>query len=544
MYGKYRRISSAVLLLFALLPSTAFAAGNEIEELRKLVQELQTQVVQQQKQIQALVDRTSAAEAAGEVAAAETEPVGGEYAAHSPEAQSPMGAWPSGEQGGAAKNEAWWRSNRLHIGGYGSFRYEANDVPDAKSGFTFRRFVVTTDAKINNRLRVYSEVELERLLELELEKEAEATAGGVKFESEVEGNRGAELALEQMWMQFDLGKQQAIRGGVVLPPLGRYNIYHDDDYWDLPRRTLTDRNVPIIPVPTAWRELGLGWVGSTRVGSTGRLDYQAYLVSGATLDFNIESIVQTRNPSRDKLELESAIGLASGAVDGSSSAEAGAWRIAYSPTLAGEIAVSGYHGRYTPDWITAKQNVNAIALDGKWRFGAFEVEGEAVYSDFGKVSQVAQSIAQSVYNSATETSGAETAELESEIEIELKGLASRKWGFWTDAKYHWRPEWLKNSFLGSSFEDPQLIPIIRYERVWLDGNINELTFSGGVIDVLDFENFSQDRITAGVNFRPTPQVGFQFAYERNNRRGGSRMIYPDTDQSSTNGFLAGWTFGF
>jgi len=541
MYEKYRRISSAVLLLFALLPSTAFAAGNEVEELRELVQELQTQIVQQQKQIQVLLDRTAPAEAASEIAAAEGEPAGGEYPSQPAEGNSAMAVLPSGELGGAANNEAWWRSQRLHLGGYGSFRYEANDVDDAKNGFTFRRFVVTTDSRIADRFRVYSELELERLLNLELEKSADVTDGGVKFESEVEGNRGAEISLEQMWMQFDVGKQQSIRGGIVLPPLGRYNIHHDDDYWDLPRRTLTDRNVPIIPVPTAWRELGLGWVGSTRVGSTGRLDFQAYLVSGATLDFNIENIVQTRTPDTNKLELESSIGLASGAVDGSSSAEAGAWRVAYSPTLAGEIAASGYHGRYTPDWITAKQLVNSFALDGKWRFGAFEVEGEAVYSDFGKVTQVAQSIAQSVYNSSA---ALENAELENEIEIELKGLTSRKWGFWTDAKYHWRPEWLKSSFLGSSFEDPQLIPIIRYERVWLDGNINELTFSGGVIDDLESENFSQDRITAGINYKPTPQVGFQFAYERNNRRGGSRMIYPDTDQSSTNGFLAGWTFGF
>jgi hypothetical protein len=537
MYKTYRGIFCAVALLFGLLPTTALAETNEVQELRQLVQTLQQQLQQQQQQIQLLLDRTAAAKPAGEATLAEA--ASSEDSSQSAKIVPAVAAMPS--HGGGGGEGAWWRSRRLHIGGYGSFRYEASDVPDSKSGFTFRRFVVTTDSQITDRLRVYSETELERLLELELEKSAQATDGGVKFESELEGNSGAELGLEQMWMQFDLGKKQAVRGGIVLPPIGRYNIHHDDDYWDIARRTLTDRNAPVVPVPVAWRELGLGWVGSAPVGSSGKLDFQAYVLSGAALDFNIENVVQTRTPDTNKLALESSIGLASGAVDGSNSADAAAWRVAYSPTLAGEIAVSGYHGRYTPDWITARQNVNSFAVDGKWRFGAFETEGEFAYSDFGRVGQVAQSLAQAVYNSEA---ALENSELENEIEIEMKGLTSRKWGFWTDAKYHWRPDWLKNSFLGFNFEDPQLIPIVRYERVWLDSSITGLDFSSGVINDLTYENFSQDRITAGVNYRPSPQVGFQFAYERNNRRGGSRMIYPDTDRSSTNGFLAGWTFGF
>src|SRR2546428_7878628 len=44
-----------------------------------------------------------------------------------------------------------------------------------------------------------------------------------------------------------LGHEQAIRAGIVLPPLGRFNILHDDDYWDLPRRTLVDRDAPVVP---------------------------------------------------------------------------------------------------------------------------------------------------------------------------------------------------------------------------------------------------------------------------------------------------------
>jgi hypothetical protein len=537
-----RVLGVSVLLLLIPVLATAQEPASTQELLLKLQQRLDAQdeeIDRLRAEQQELKQQLAARPSGGPAAPAES------TSAASATQPAPMPASPkAAAQSATAGDQSWWRSDKLHIGGYGSFRFEAGDAPDQASSFTFRRFVVTTDARITDRLRIYSETELERLVELELEKGAERTAGGVKFESEVEGNAGAELGLEQLWVQFDLGKGQAIRGGLMLPPLGRFNILHDDDYWDIARRTLVDRNAPVIPVPSAWRELGIGMVGGFDVGQTGKLQYQAYVMNGATLDFNIENIVQTRTPSRNKLELEAALGMASGAADGTQNAEAFAWRVAYSPTLAGELAVSGYHGKYTPRFIAANERLNSVAFDGKWRFGSFEVEGEYVYSNFGNTDRVAQSLAEAINVSAAETDSTETADLENEIEIELSGLAKRRWGFWFDAKYHWRPEWLKKSFLGRGFEDPQLIPIVRYERVWLDRNIEELAFDAGVITDFETANLSQDRITVGFNYRPTLQFGFQMAYERNNRREGDRMIFPNTDVESTNGLLMGWTFSF
>jgi hypothetical protein len=535
----------AVSLSLLLFPLLAVAQQPDVNQ--QLLLELKQRLDAQESELKQL--RTEQQELRRQLAerapSAPAAPVTESTSAAAVPAVQPMPPSPKvAAQSATSAEGQWWRSDKLHIGGYGSFRFEAGDTPGSANSFTFRRFVVTTDARITDRLRIYSETELERLVELELEKGAERTAGGVKFESEVEGNAGAEIGLEQLWAQYDLGKGQAIRAGLILPPLGRFNLLHDDDYWDIARRTLVDRNAPVIPVAAAWRELGIGLVGGFDVGATGKLQYQAYVMNGATLDFNIENIVQTRTPSRNKLELEAALGMASGAANGTKNSDALAWRLAYSPTLAGELAVSGYHGTYTPSFIDASERMNSIAFDGKWRFGSFEVEGEYAYSDFGDTTRVAQSFAEAINSSAAETESTETADLENEIEIELSGLARRRWGFWADAKYHWRPEWLKKSFLGRGFEDPQLIPIVRYERVWLDRNISELAFDAGAITALDFENLSQDRITMGFNYRPTLQFGFQVAYERNNRRQGTRMIFPDTDAESTNGLLMGWTFSF
>lgn len=440
---------------------------------------------------------------------------------------------------------------RVTLGGYGSMRFEANNASPGQfipggsgNGFTFRRFVLTTDTRLTPRLRIYSETEFERLLEIEVEKRASAEAGGLKFTHETEGNSGAEVAIEQMWGQYDFAESHGLRFGVVLPPLGRFNILHDDDYWDLPRRTLVDRDAPVVPVPVAWRELGAGLVGSFNLPRSTKLDYQFYVLNGTTLNFDLESVVQTRSPQRNKLELESEMKLASGAVDGSQGVRALGWRAAFSPTLAGEVALSGYHGRYTPDFLSVREPLNSFGLDWKWRVRGFETEGEFIHTSLGGMGRVLEDLAAKARRSSAETSSAEAAQLETEIELDINNLARTRYGFWMDFKYHWRPQFMRNSFLGRSFEDPQIIPILRYERVWLNRHLNGFSFADQRITRLDQENLSQDRLSLGINYRPVAQFGLQIAYEHNQRRRGSRLIFPVVPDRSTDGVLAGMTFAF
>ncbi len=530
-----RLVVASVVALVLLVSAAARAAGEE-PSLQEQLQALQRRLDEQQAELERLrAEQQKLLEKLKAQAAPST-------AAMAPAAAPAAAAPPPGER------PPWWKSDLLTIGGYGSFRFETNDIGGGEfipggsgSGFTFRRFVLTTDSRLTDRLRVYSETEFERLIELEVEKHARREAGGTRFAQGVEGNNGAEVALEQMWVQYDLGRGQGVRAGLVLPPLGRFNILHDDDYWDVPRRTLVDRDAPVVPVKVAWRELGAGLVGSFGLGTSSKLDYQFYVLNGATLDFNLENIAETRAGDTTKQELEAEVALGSGAADGTKNAEAVAWRVAFSPTLAGEIAVSGYHGQYTPSFLDDDESVHALALDGKWRYKQFEVEGEAVYSTFGDTDAVAHSLAAAVLRSSSE---GEVGDLESEVEVELSGLTRRRFGFWTDFKYHWRPDFLKKSFLGRGFEDPQLIPIVRYERIWLRQSLEELAFTDGGVSAFEAQNLQQDRVTLGLNYRPMQQVGFQFAYEHNQRRTGDRLIFPALPRNSSNGFLMGVTFGF
>src|SRR2546426_4857382 len=74
-----------------------------------------------------------------------------------------------------AQKPTWAKGDRVVFGGYGSFRFEANDIGGgnfvprgAAQAFSFRRFVAETAAGISDRFKVHSGLGVERLLELEM----------------------------------------------------------------------------------------------------------------------------------------------------------------------------------------------------------------------------------------------------------------------------------------------------------------------------------------------------------------------------------------
>jgi hypothetical protein len=455
----------------------------------------------------------------------------------------------------------------VKIGGYGSFRFESNNIdlgprignlPPIQRGFNafdFRRFVLTLDATPTDRLRVYTELEFERFNKIEVERTAipenrgSQNRAGTRFIEEVEGQGGSELAMEQAWVQYDFSRSLGLRMGVILPPVGRFNILHDDDYWDLPRRPLVDRGGPVLPVKSAWRELGAGLVGNIPLGQ-GYLDYQIYGVGGAKLDFALEKVVSLRQ-GRNLLEVEPEISFASGPFNGTDPTDSLTWRVAFSPKLGSEIALSGYHGRYTPGYLNVDASVHSLGLDGKLTLGRFEAEGEFVYTDFGRMEEVLQDVAAQAVNAAAETSSVETATLESEVAAEFAGpFTNQRFGYWVDFKYRFWPRFLSQTFLGRGFENPQLIPIVRLERIWFNDFISQFTFAGGRITGLQKENMEQQRISLGLTYRPAVSVAFTAAYERSQRIQGSTLIFPRVlglgrvPDKSYDALVLGAEFGF
>ncbi|HYY25356.1 MAG TPA: hypothetical protein VE689_07695, partial [Candidatus Udaeobacter sp.] len=149
----------------------------------------------------------------------------------------------------AAKGQSYFGKliEQTKVGAYGSVRYGTSNLDNLHNTFTFRRFVLTVDSPIAERLRANMELEFERFTELEIERRTFPTAGGLQAQQAIEGSNKSEISMEQAWLQYDIADWLKFRGGAVLVPLGRFNINHDDNRWDLPRRSLVDRGVPVLP---------------------------------------------------------------------------------------------------------------------------------------------------------------------------------------------------------------------------------------------------------------------------------------------------------
>jgi hypothetical protein len=424
----------------------------------------------------------------------------------------------------------------VSLGGYGSFRYELSDSEAVKNSLTFRRFIVTTEARIANRLRIHSEVEYERLSEIEVERGVERTEGGLEFEQELEGTNGSELAIEQAWAQFDFTRALGLRFGAVLPPVGRFNVEHDDHQWNFPRRPLIDRDANVLPAPAAWTEMGLGLVGEAPIGGW-EVSYQAYLLNGVALDFAIEEKVQTRAGQRNKLALEAAVSPTAGSFDGGNTADAVAGRLVVSPTFNSEYAVSAYVGRYTPDFLDGGEPLSTLGMDFRQPVGPAYLEGQLLWTRYHGLSGVLEEFARVAVDQATETEEDETATLESEMEVALSGLSDDRYGFWLDLGFPLQLD----RFLG--MDGARVVPVLRYERVRFDDDLDEFAFADGAVTNLIQTDREQGRLSLGVSFRPHPQAVFHFMYERNEAMTAS-LIDPEAPEDGTNGFVFGMAFGF
>jgi hypothetical protein len=338
-----------------------------------------------------------------------------------------------------------------------------------------------------------------------------------------------------------------MRAGEVLVPLGRFNINHDDNRWDLPRRSLVDRGTPVLPASAAWGELGAGLLGDLPGGGQGLFSYQAYVVNGLSLDTEFEQIIETRQGDTTKSVIEAKVQPSAGTF-GSDVKDAKAFtgRLALSPVIGHEIGVSGYFGQYTPDFL-GDEDRWSTALDGRTGWGPFELEGEYVYTRFEGVKNVARSFARKALQHSSE---GEVGDVETEVEFELANLARAKQGYWLEGRYRFWPTFLNETFLGRRFDNPQLVAVLRGEQVWLDGLVQEVDFAGGKLTNFEEDHRYVSRFTVGFAYRPVPSVAFQLAYEYTMTDSGQSLsgvtnflpAQANEDRAST--ILVGAVFGF
>lgn len=429
--------------------------------------------------------------------------------------------------------------DRVHIGGYGSVRAEANNLDNQNDTFTFRRFVLSADAQVTDRLQTYLELEFERFTELELEKDI---GTGDEFETKqgVEGTNGSEISFEQAWAGYSINPGLNLRAGILLVPLGRFNENHDDNEWNLTRRTLVDTGTPVLPSPAAFSELGAGFTGTVPFGEQSLIDYSVYVVNGAQLDFTNEQEVESApgEPPESKIEAEFAPSRGSASQD-SNSNKAVTGRVAYRWRPGQEIAVSGYRGRYTPDFLT-DASVTSVGLDGLNTLGGLEIEYEAIYTAWSDVDDVAADFARTAIN--RDGDGAEIA-------LAGNSLADSRAGYWVELRYPFWAQALNDSFLKRGFSNPQLEPTLRFEQVFFNNQLRGFEFANGNITESDMFDATLNRATLGLAYRPIPSWVISVAGEytwtdQDSLAGLTNFIPAGENEDDEFALTAGIAFGF
>ena len=143
----------------------------------------------------------------------------------------------------------------ITLGGYGELHYNAlsgSGGAKDKREIDFHRFVLTFGKEFNERVRFFSEFELEH-----------AIAG--------EGQSG-EIELEQAFIDYDLNDRHTARAGVFLLPVGLLNESHEPPRFYGVERNPIEKNI----IPTTWWEAGMGVYGQL----SDMVNYVAYVHSG------------------------------------------------------------------------------------------------------------------------------------------------------------------------------------------------------------------------------------------------------------------------
>jgi hypothetical protein len=224
------------------------------------------------------------------------------------------------------------------LGGYIDMEFEWTD--DA-STFDQHRFVPFITGYVSERVTVSAEIEFEH--------------GG-------NPDKDGEVKLEYAVADFRFTEALQFRGGVILSPLGSFNLLHDSPLNDLTARPVVSRQI----IPSTLSESGMGFFGTTYPGEESVIAYQAYLVNG----FN-EGIINGDGQLRIR-------GGRGSQKQDNNMDKAIVGRVGFSPTLGSNIGASVHSGNYDD---ADEHRLTIAALDAKLTFGALELQGEAAWAD-------------------------------------------------------------------------------------------------------------------------------------------------------------------
>ncbi len=371
------------------------------------------------------------------------------------------------------------------IGGYADVMYNnlsrQNLDNPSRNSFNQQRMVPFIYADITEHVKFATEIEMER--------------GGTNAPQAT--GTGADGSMQSEFAQIDYLVTEAIniRAGILLVPIGKFNLLHDSPLNDLVDRPMVSR----IIIPSTWFEAGAGLYGTVYPSSQSKLDYEIYVVNGMSQTAGAitdQGVRSTRGSvSRDRDDNKAVVG-----------------RLAFSPRLGIEVAGSGFHGQYKPaNGSAAAGYIDIVALDWTLQRGPFEVIGESAWSRISN-------------NNATGTTGSGI------------GPAGMQ-GYYIQGNYHFMPDVLKK-WAPSHFSDASTFTaVMRWEHVDTDTDDRTRRTPNTLGNRREME-----RLTLGLNFRPIEDTVFKLDWQFNTQKNALGLIDAGDMGSSNspmngNGFL-------
>ncbi len=192
----------------------------------------------------------------------------------------------------------------------------------------------------------------------------------VRLTAELEFEQGtSSIALETALVDFRFHRAFVLRGGILLPPIGRFNIAHDGPRYDVIDRPLVSTRV----IPSTYSDIGFGATGSFFPALGHKLYYEIYAVNGLRSGIINDSPEGTRIARGKSLAIFAANENGSPALTG---------RIAYAGPSGLEVGFSGYVGIYNRYRDGAEEIDRALwlkifAVDAEISLGPVTIRTEA-----------------------------------------------------------------------------------------------------------------------------------------------------------------------
>jgi hypothetical protein len=233
---------------------------------------------------------------------------------------------------------------KLTIGGYGEITY---NQPESLNGeLDVQRFVLNIGYKFSDKVQFISEIEIEHV---------------------------EEVFVEQAFINYSVGDNISLRGGLMLVPMGIVNEYHEPTTFNGVERPSVDNKI----VPTTWREIGVGVNGRLPDAS---LSYQAYIFNG----------FKSTELDGDQVNglLKGSSGLRGGrqkGIQSTISSPTFSAKLDYYGILGLRLGLSGYFGKTQAvdaiqDLDGAIIGVSMVGFDARYKFKKFEARGQFIYA--------------------------------------------------------------------------------------------------------------------------------------------------------------------